>query len=120
LSIREIHRRTGLHRDTIRRAISIDEPPAYRRAPAGPKLDPCKDEIHRLLGMDPKLPGQRVRELLVPLRFVGGKTIVDDDLREVRPLFASPTRTLQRTAYGNRSATARRLTNGRAAITGFQ
>ena len=57
LSMREIHRRTGLHRDTIRRAIRSDEPPVYRRAPAGSKLDPFKDEIHRLLGEDPKLPG---------------------------------------------------------------
>ena len=87
LSIREIHRRTGLHRDTIRRAISSDEPPCYRRASAGSKLDPFKDEIHRLLKDDPALPGQRIRELIEPLGFDGGKTIVDDYLREVRPLF---------------------------------
>jgi transposase len=40
LSIREIHRRTGLHRKTIRRALVADEPPVYRRAPGGSKLDP--------------------------------------------------------------------------------
>ena len=51
------------------------------------KLDPFKDEIHRLLQDDPKLPGVRVRELIEPLGFEGGKTIVDDYLREVRPLF---------------------------------
>ncbi len=39
----------------------------YRGAPAGSKLDPFKDEIHRLLNDDPKLPGVRVRELLEPL-----------------------------------------------------
>jgi transposase len=99
LSIREIHRRTGLHRDTIRRALASDEPPRYERAPAGSKLDPFKDEIHRLLAEDPRLPGQRIRELLEPLGFVGGKTIVDDYLREVRPLFLPPPRTFQRTVY---------------------
>ena len=99
LSIREIHRRTGLHRDTIRNAIASDEAPRYERAPAGSKLDPFKDEVHRLLRQDPKLPGQRVRELIVPLGFDGGKTIVDDYLREVRPLFAPPPRTFQRTVY---------------------
>ena len=57
LSIREIHRRTGLHRDTIRGALTSDEAPRYSRAPAGSKLDPFKDEIHRLLSDDPKLPG---------------------------------------------------------------
>ena len=99
LSIREIDRRTGLHRDTIRNAIASDEAPRYERAPAGSKLDPFKDEVHRLLRQDPKLPGQRVRELIVPLGFDGGKTIVDDYLREVRPLFAPPPRTFQRTVY---------------------
>jgi transposase len=99
LSIREIHRRTGLHRETIRRALTSDEPPVYRRPPAGSKLDPFKDEIHRLLQSDPRLPGQRIRELIAPLGFAGGKTIVDDYLREVRPLFLPPPRTFQRTVY---------------------
>ena len=99
LSQREIRRRTGLHRDTIRRAIKSDEPPAYRRAPSGSKLDPFKAEIHRLLNEDSKLPGVRVRELLEPLGCTAGKSVVDDYLREVRPLFAPPARTFQRTAY---------------------
>jgi transposase len=99
LGIREIHRRTGLHRDTIRRAISSDGPPVYERAPAGSKLDAFKPEIHRLLAEDPKLPGVRVRELLEPLRCTASKTVVDDYLREIRPLFAPPPRTFQRTAY---------------------
>jgi transposase len=98
LSQREIHRRTGLHRDTIRNAINSETPPKYERAPAGSKLDPFKEEIHRLLRADPKLPGQRVRELITPFGFDGGKTIVDDYLRQVRPLFA-PSRTFQRTIY---------------------
>ena len=99
LTQREIHRRTGLHRDTIRNAINSEVPPKYDRAPAGSKLDPFKDEIHRLLREDPKLPGQRVRELIAQLGFDGGKTIVDDYLREVRPLFAPRPRTFQRTVY---------------------
>jgi hypothetical protein len=94
LRIREIHRRTGLHRETIRRVISSDGPPVYSRAPAGSKLDAFKDEIHRLLAEDPKLPGVRVRELLEPLGCTASKTVVDDYLREVRPLFAPAPRTL--------------------------
>ncbi len=99
LSMREISRRMGLHRDTVSRAIHADAPPAYRRAPAGSKLDPLKDEIHRLLRADPKLPGPRVRELIASLGYGGGKTIVDDYLREVRPLFAPAPQTFQRTVY---------------------
>jgi transposase len=98
LSQREIRRRTGLHRDTIRRAVNSSEPPVYRRAPAGSKLDPFKDEIHRLLKGEHTLSGVRVRELLEPLGCTASKTVVDDYLREIRPLFAPP-RTFQRTVY---------------------
>jgi hypothetical protein len=118
LSQREIHRRTGLHRDTIPRAILRSEPPVYRRAPAGSKLDPFKEEIYRLLREDPKLPGVRVRELLAPLGCAASKTVVDDYLREVRPLFAPPPRTFQRTVYRRvlpvRSLAAPRRGPGRA------
>jgi transposase len=99
LSIREISRRTGVHRDTISRAVKSTGPPRYRRPPRPSKLDPFKDEIHRLLADDPKLPGTRMRELLAPLGYDGSKTIVDDYLREVRPLFRPPPRSYQRTAY---------------------
>ena len=74
------------------------QPPAFRCPERPSKLDPFKDEIHRLLKDDPKLSGVRVRELIEPLGFDGGKTIVDDYLREVRPLFLRP-RTHQRTVY---------------------
>ena len=99
VSIKELVRRHGIDRNTVRRALRSDVPPVYRRALRASKLDPFKDEIHRLLKADPKLPGQRVRELIAPLGFDGGKTIVDDYLREVRPLFAPAPRTFQRTVY---------------------
>ena len=99
LTGREISRRTGLHRDTVARALKADEPPVYRRAPSGSKLDPFKDEIHRFLRADPKLPGVVIREKLEPLGCSASKTVVDDYLREVRPLFAPPARTFQRTIY---------------------
>ncbi len=98
VSIRELQRRTGLDRKTIRRALRSQEPPSYRRRPMPSKLDPFKHEIHRLLGAEPRLPGVRVRELIAELGYRGGQTIVDDYLREVRPLFA-PRRTYQRTQY---------------------
>jgi len=96
--IKEIARQTGLSRNTVRQAIRSDQPPRYERARDGSKLDPYKDEILRLLKEEPKLPGQRIRELIAPLGYDGGKTIVDDYLREVRPFFV-PARTFQRTVY---------------------
>ncbi|MGH8473702.1 MAG: IS21 family transposase, partial [Gammaproteobacteria bacterium] len=98
VSIKELARRSGLDRNTVRRALRSDEPPRYRRSRRPSKLDPFKDEIHRLLKDDPSLPGRRIRELIEPLGFRGQKTIVDDYLREVRPLFL-PQRTFQRTSY---------------------
>jgi transposase len=98
LSIREIAKRTGHDRNTVRRALRREGPPRYERPPRPSKLDPFKDEIHRLLQDDPGIPGRRVLELLWELGFTGSKTIVDDYLRELRPLFA-PRRTYQRTIY---------------------
>ena len=78
VSIKELARRAGVSRNTVRAAVRASTPPKYQRPAAGSKLDPFKHEIHRLLRKDPRLPGQRVRELLAQLGFDGGKTIVDD------------------------------------------
>jgi transposase len=98
LSIKEIARRTGRDRNTVRKALRSGEPPRYRRRPRPSKLDPFRQEIHRLLREEPRLPGKRLRELLEEQGYAGGKTILDDYLRELRPLFA-PRRTFQRTVY---------------------
>jgi transposase len=99
LSQREIRRRTGIHRDTIRRALASPKPPSYGpRPPRGSKLDPYLTEIEQLLDDEPALSGVRVREEIEKLGYRGGKTILDDLLRELRPSFLVP-RTYQRTNY---------------------
>jgi transposase len=98
VGIKELARRYGIDRNTVRRALRADEPPRYERTSRPSKLEPFKEEIHELLRAEPKLTGVRIRELIEPLGFDGGKSIVDDYLREVRPLFATP-RTFQRTIY---------------------
>jgi transposase len=98
LSIHEIVRRTGHDRNTVRRALRREGPPRYERPPRPSKLDAFKDEVHRLLQQDARIPGKRVRELLEELGYEGSKTILDDYLREVRPLFERR-RTYQRTRY---------------------
>jgi len=98
LAIREIARRTGRDRKTVQRAVRSSEPPRYRRPGSGSKLDPFKEEIHRLLRSDPRLPGTRVRELIGELGCEASRTLVDNYLREVRPLY-QPQRAYQRTVY---------------------
>src|SRR6476659_8128370 len=88
LSIREIGRRTGLHRKTIRRALASETPPEYCRAPVGSKLDPFRDWICEQLRADPAIQSLRLREMACELGYEGGKTIFDDCAsRGLRRLF---------------------------------
>jgi transposase len=98
VGVRELARRYGISRNTVRVALRSSEPPAFRCPERRSKLEPFRDEIHELLRRDPRLPAVRVRELIEPLGFDGGQTIVNRYVREVRPLFERR-RTFQRTAY---------------------
>ncbi len=99
LSIKEIARRTGHSRNTIRAALRSPEPPSYGpRALRPSKLDPFKAKIHELLGDDGTIPSQVIRERITEAGYAGGKTILDDYVRELRPVFCPP-RTFQRTHY---------------------
>jgi transposase len=98
LSIREIGRRTGLHRKTIRRALAAETPPRYSRASPASKLDPFRDWICEQLKADPAIQSLRLREMAAELGYEGGKTIFDDYVREIRPRF-QVRRTFQRTVY---------------------
>ena len=95
-SIKRLVRETGLSKNTIRGALRSETPPSYQRLSRTGILEAFKPEIHRLLKDDPKLPGVRVRELLEPLGCTAGKTVVDDYLREIRPVFSPPPRTFPR------------------------
>jgi transposase len=100
LSQREIRKRTGLHRDTIRRALASERPPRYGPRPKRPsKLDPFLPFIEELLADEPRLSGVRIREEIEKEGYDGGQTIIDVLLRELRPRFLPPPRTFQRTRY---------------------
>src|SRR3954451_20762836 len=98
LSIREISKRTGLHRKTIRRALTAEVPPTYSRPAGVSKLDPFREWICEQLQGDPGIQSLRLREMAAELGYDGGKTIFDDYVREVRPRFVIR-RTFQRTIY---------------------
>jgi hypothetical protein len=97
-SHREVARRLGLARDTVAKAVRSDTPPRYSRAPVASKLDPFKDWICEQLREDPTIESQRLREMAGELGYMGGKSIFDDYVREVRPRFLRR-RTFQRTIY---------------------
>jgi transposase len=100
LSQREIHRRTGAHRDTIRRALAQPRPPSYGpRAKRPSKLDPFMANIEELLEDEPRLSGVRIREEIEREGYEGSKTILDNLLRELRPRYLPPPRSFQRTRY---------------------
>jgi transposase len=98
LSIREISKRTGLHRKTVRRALAAEVLPTYSRPAGVSKLDPFREWICEQLREDPGIQSLRLREMAVELGYDGGKSIFDDYVREVRPRFLVK-RTFQRTIY---------------------
>ena len=100
LSIKEIARRTGRSRNTIRAALRSPEPPRYGPRPERPsKLDSFMPAICELLEEEHGLSGVRVLEEIQRLGYEGGKTILDDRLRELRPRYLPPPRSFQRTVY---------------------
>lgn len=56
--IKELVRRTGLARNTVRAALRSGEPPVFCVPERPSKLEPFKDEICRLLREDPKFAGR--------------------------------------------------------------
>jgi transposase len=97
LSQREIARRLGLNRRTVARLAGSDEPPCYRRAPAGSKLDPFEPVLRQLLEEWPRIKAPRATELLrEEYGYAGSIDLVKRRLRELRPASVRPA---QRTGY---------------------
>jgi transposase len=54
--IKEIARRLGVARNTVRAALASDRPPTYRRATRGSVVDPFEPQIRALLRDWPRMP----------------------------------------------------------------
>ncbi len=98
VSLKRLAKETGLSRNTVRRAIRAGSPPTYKRPKRPSKLDPFREHINGLLKADPKIPSQVIGDRITEAGYTGKQTILDDLVREMRPVFA-PTRTFQRTVY---------------------
>ena len=93
MSIREVARTFGLHRDTVRKMLAYSVPPGYRRQspPGKPKLEPYTGVIDRILEDDLRRPRKQrhtAKRICERLRyeygFDGGYTTVKDYVREHR------------------------------------
>lgn len=97
LSQREIAARLGINRRTVARLVAADEPPRYRRAPAGSQLDRLEPVLRRLLEEWPQIKAPRLTEILrAGYGYTGSERLVRAHLQELRP---RPVRPAQRTGY---------------------
>jgi transposase len=96
ISEREIARRLGINRRTVARLARCSEPPRYRRAAAGSKLDPFEPVLVRLLEEWPVIKAPRATELLREHGYDGSVDLVKRRLRELRPRSVRPA---QRSGY---------------------
>jgi transposase len=84
-SISEISRRTGHARETVRKYLNKKTAPELQKRPPKPsKLDPYKPYIQEKINEGPYTAARLYREIK-EMGFDGGKTIVKDFVREVRP-----------------------------------
>ena len=97
VSQREIARRLGIGRNTVRRMVEAAEPPRYSRAPAGSMLDPFEPVLRKLLDEWPEIRAPRVTEILrEDFGYIGSVDLVRRRLAALRPREVRPG---QRTGY---------------------
>jgi transposase len=95
LSIKEICRRLGVARNTVRTALRSDAPPVFDRKPRPSAIDPLEPRIRELLSEFPRMPATVIAERLGWTRSM---TVMKDRVRELRPLYL-PADPCQRTEY---------------------
>jgi transposase len=97
VSQREIARRLGINRRTVKRMFESDEPPAYRRAALGSRVDRFEPVIRATLAECPDIKAPRMTDILRDDHgYEGSVDVVKRRLRELRRPRERPA---QRTAY---------------------
>ena len=95
LSIKEIARRLGVARNTVRSALRSDVPPVFDRKPRPSAIDGFEPQIRELLAEFPRKPATVIAERVGWTRSM---TVMKDRVRELRPLYLSAD-PCQRTEY---------------------
>ena len=92
VSLRQLERETGIHRQTLRKIRDHSEPPGYRRTKAieKSKIGPYLARIEAILRADKEAPrkqrhtAKKIWEVLQSEGFAGGYTIVKDAVRQIK------------------------------------
>lgn len=95
LSIREIARRTGLARNTVRTAVRSTEPPTYERPNRLSAFDGYEGRVRALLQEHPRMPASVLAERVGWTR---SESVFRSRVAELRPLYVPP-EPYQRTEY---------------------
>jgi transposase len=85
--IKEIARRLGLARNTVREAVRSCEPPHYVRASRRSAVDAVEPAIREFLHANPRMPATVIAERIGWDR---GITILKDRVHELRPAYLPP------------------------------
>ncbi|MEU1757391.1 IS21 family transposase [Micromonospora matsumotoense] len=85
--IKEIARRLGVARNTVRSALRAQAPPSRERGPRGSLVDGVEPQIRALLAEFPRMPATVIAERI---GWTKSLTILKDRVRELRPLFVPP------------------------------
>lgn len=80
--IKEIARRLGVARNTVRAALAADEPPKYSRPATGSVVDAFEPQIRALLKEYPTMPATVIAERIGWSRSL---TVLKDRVRVIRP-----------------------------------
>lgn len=95
LSIKEIARRLGLARNTVRAAVRRPKPPVYERPQRVAAFDEYEPRVRALLADHPRMPASVIAERVGWTR---SGSVFRSRVRELRPLYVPP-EPYQRTEY---------------------
>jgi transposase len=95
LGIKEVARRMGVARNTVRQAVRSAEPPRFHRAPRPSAVDAFEPAIRRLLREYPRMPATVIAERIGWPR---GITVLKERVAVLRPVYLPPD-PCQRTDY---------------------
>ena len=92
ISLRQLERDTGIHRQTLRKIRDKSQPPGYQRTKpvSQSKISPYVDRIKAIIEADKQIPpkqchtAKRIYEIITQQGFSGRYTIIKDAVREIK------------------------------------